>query len=64
MSVTSTGSWSEDHNLFYDNGGDGVTGANAIEVDPAIRVEAVKSIQRMLDFARAHGISGKLPGNA
>jgi quinolinate synthase len=39
-----------------------LTGANAVEVDPAIRVEAVKSIQRMLDFAASHNISGALPG--
>jgi quinolinate synthase len=38
-----------------------VTGHNAIEVEPAIRVEAVRSIQRMLDFAASHGISGALP---
>jgi quinolinate synthase len=37
-------------------------GTNAIEVDPAIRVDAVRSIQRMLDFARANNISGALPG--
>jgi quinolinate synthase len=37
-------------------------GTNAIEVDPAIRVDAVRSIQRMLDFARTHHISGALPG--
>jgi quinolinate synthase len=39
-----------------------LTGTNAIEVEPAIRREAVKSIQRMLDFAAAHHISGALPG--
>ena len=38
------------------------TGANAITVDPAIRVDAVRSIQRMLDFAATHNISGALPG--
>jgi quinolinate synthase len=37
------------------------TGSNAIEVDPATRAEAVKSIQRMLDFASRHQISGALP---
>ncbi|MCB1772252.1 MAG: quinolinate synthase NadA [Gammaproteobacteria bacterium] len=38
------------------------TGENAIDVDPAIRVDAVRSIQRMLDFAASHNISGALPG--
>ena len=39
-----------------------LSGDNAIEVDPTIRIEAVKSIQRMLDFAASHNISGALPG--
>lgn len=39
-----------------------ITGQNAIEVEPAIRDQAVKSIQRMLDFAAEHHISGALPG--
>lgn len=39
-----------------------ITGDNAITVDPATGVQAVKSIQRMLDFAAAHRISGALPG--
>ncbi|MCB1800371.1 MAG: quinolinate synthase NadA [Gammaproteobacteria bacterium] len=38
-----------------------ITGHNAIEVDPKIRAGAVRSIQRMLDFAAEHGISGALP---
>ena len=38
------------------------SGANAIEVDPKIRTKAVRSIQRMLDFAASHNISGALPG--
>ena len=37
---------------------------NGILINPAIRERAVRPIQRMLDFAREHGISGKLPGNA
>ncbi len=40
------------------------SGSNEILIDPAIRERAVLPIQRMLDFAREHGISGKLPGNA
>jgi quinolinate synthase len=40
-----------------------VSGTNAIEVEPGIRDRAVKSIQRMLDFAAEHNISGALPGN-
>ena len=40
------------------------SGSNEILIDPAIRERAVRPIQRMLDFAREHGISGKLPGNA
>lgn len=39
-----------------------VGGGNEIDVDPAIRADAVASIQRMLDFAAEHGISGALPG--
>ncbi len=40
-----------------------ITGATPIEIDPAIRDRAVRSIQRMLDFAAEHGISGALPRN-
>jgi quinolinate synthase len=36
------------------------TGDNEIHVEPAIRERAVLPIQRMLDFARDHGISGSL----
>jgi quinolinate synthase len=32
------------------------TGANAIEVDPALRVRALRPIQRMLDFAAAQPV--------
>jgi quinolinate synthase len=39
-----------------------VSGKNEIHVDPAVRADAVASIQRMLDFAADHGISGALPG--
>ena len=39
-----------------------IRGHNAIEIDPRVRVDAVKSIQRMLDFAAEHGISGAPPG--
>ena len=39
-----------------------ITGDNAITVDPATGALAVKSIQRMLDFAAANAISGALPG--
>jgi quinolinate synthase len=39
-----------------------IKGHNAIEIDPQTRVDAVKSIQRMLDFAAEHGISGAPPG--
>ena len=39
-----------------------ITGDNAVTVDPATGVQAVKSIQRMLDFAAANRISGALPG--
>jgi quinolinate synthase len=40
------------------------TGRNEIQVDETIRRRAVTSIQRMLDFALEHGISGKHQGNA
>jgi quinolinate synthase len=40
-----------------------LSGANAIEVEPRIRDRAVRSIQRMLDFAAEHNISGALPGS-
>ncbi|MEJ2577309.1 MAG: quinolinate synthase NadA [Gammaproteobacteria bacterium] len=36
-------------------------GRNEIHVEEATRVEAVRSIQRMLDFAAEHGIGGRLP---
>ncbi len=39
-----------------------ISGHNAIDIDAQIRVDAVKSIQRMLDFAAEHGISGAPPG--
>jgi quinolinate synthase len=39
-----------------------ISGANEITVDPDIRAQAVTSIQRMLDFAAQHNISGALPG--
>jgi quinolinate synthase len=39
-----------------------LSGDNAISIDPVIRNDAVKSIQRMLDFASTHQISGALPG--
>ncbi len=39
-----------------------LSGDNAINVDPAVRTNAVRSIQRMLDFAAEHNISGALPG--
>jgi quinolinate synthase len=39
------------------------TGANEIHIDPQIRQRAVVPIQRMLDFAREHGI-GRPKGNA
>ena len=39
-----------------------IEGTNEISVDPDIRGRAVKSIQRMLDFAAEHNISGALPG--
>jgi len=40
------------------------TGRNEIQVDETIRRRAVTSIQRMLEFALEHGISGKHQGNA
>ena len=40
-----------------------INGANEITVDPDIRAKAVTSIQRMLDFAAEHNISGALPGS-
>ena len=39
-----------------------ISGENEINVEPAIRDQAVRSIQRMLDFATEHHISGALPG--
>jgi quinolinate synthase len=36
-------------------------GGNPIEIDPMVRAGAVKSIQRMLDFAEQHNISGAPP---
>jgi len=38
-----------------------INGDNAIEIAEDVRVDAVRSIQRMLDFAEAHRISGALP---
>ncbi len=40
------------------------SGENAIEIDPAVRERAVKPIQRMLDFAKTHGIGMQNKGNA
>jgi quinolinate synthase len=40
------------------------SGGNEIQIDPAIREHAVIPIQRMLDFAREHGIGMKGKGNA
>ena len=37
-------------------------GGNPIEIEPEVRAGAVRSIQRMLDFAEQHKISGALPG--
>ncbi len=37
-------------------------GDNEISIDSNLRERAVKPIDRMLSFAREHGISGKLPG--
>ncbi|MGD2084252.1 MAG: quinolinate synthase NadA, partial [Chromatiales bacterium] len=39
------------------------TGRNEIRIEPEIRERAVIPIQRMLDFAREHGI-GRVKGNA
>jgi quinolinate synthase len=39
-----------------------IKGDNEITVQPEIRDQAVKSVQRMLDFAAQHQISGALPG--
>lgn len=39
-----------------------ISGKNEITVEPGIRDRAVRSIQRMLDFATEHQISGALPG--
>jgi quinolinate synthase len=39
-----------------------INGENEINVEPAIRDQAVRSIQRMLDFAEKNKISGALPG--
>ena len=39
-----------------------ISGTNEINVEPQIRSKAVKSIQRMLDFANENKISGALPG--
>jgi quinolinate synthase len=38
-----------------------INGNNAIEIAEEIRIDAVRSIQRMLDFAETHRISGALP---
>jgi quinolinate synthase len=38
-----------------------INGNNAIEIAEDVRVGAVRSIQRMLDFAESHRISGALP---
>ena len=40
------------------------SGANEIHIEPAIRERAVSPIQRMLDFAREHGIGMQNKGNA
>ena len=40
------------------------SGKNTIEVDPAIREQAIRPIQRMLDFARQQGVDMKDKGNA
>ncbi|HEB97474.1 MAG TPA: quinolinate synthase NadA [Sedimenticola thiotaurini] len=40
------------------------SGDNEIQIDPAVRERAVRPIQRMLDFAREHGIGMKNKGNA
>ncbi len=38
-----------------------IDGSNTITIEPEIRRKAVRSIQRMLDFAAEHNISGALP---
>jgi quinolinate synthase len=38
-----------------------ISGENEVTVEPGIRDRAVRSIQRMLDFASQHQISGALP---
>lgn len=38
-----------------------LNGSNTITIEPDIRSKAVNSIQRMLDFAAEHNISGALP---
>lgn len=40
------------------------TGEPEIQVDPATARQAVRSVQRMLDFAQEHGIGMKRKGNA
>ncbi|PLY13327.1 MAG: quinolinate synthase [Sedimenticola sp.] len=40
------------------------TGANEIVIDPALAEKAVLPIQRMLEFAKTHGIGMKTQGNA
>jgi len=40
-----------------------IRGDNEVTVEPQIRERAVTSIQRMLDFAAEHNISGALPRN-
>jgi len=39
-----------------------INGENEVTVEPGVRERAVRSIQRMLDFATEHHISGALPG--
>ena len=39
-----------------------ISGENEVTVEPGIRNQAVRSIQRMLDFAAKHKITGALPG--
>jgi quinolinate synthase len=41
-----------------------IQGSNEIHVDAGTRRRAVIPIERMLEFARTHGISGKFQGNA
>ncbi|MCG8079655.1 MAG: quinolinate synthase NadA, partial [Candidatus Thiodiazotropha taylori] len=40
------------------------SGANQIEIDAGIREQAVRPIQRMLDFAAQQGIGMRDKGNA